>query len=172
MWEGSSGHLLLLEACTAVEACCLAHGHTNTGTGSNAASCPTLCHWPSNRICLSDLDCAFSETLFSSATKYRQLLHELYAQLFISAVKEEEMGLTCLSPLFPAPSICAIAWSLQKYKSEEELITEVEYCYQYYPDLMSDILLRLAFKWLFSDQLILQVLNYFRPLHSPPQNYN
>lgn len=169
MWEGSSGRLLLLEACTAVEACCLAHGHTRTGTGSNAASCPTLCHWSSNRICLSDLDCA---TLFSSSTKYRQLLHELYPQLFISAVKKGEMGLTCLSPLFPAPFICAIARSLQKYKSEEELITEVEYCYQYYQNLMSHILLKLAFKWLFSDQLTLQVLNYFRPLHSPPQNYN
>lgn len=104
---------LLLEACIAVAACCLTHGHTSTGTALNAASCSTVCHWP-NRICLSNLDCTFWP--FSSATKYRQLLHELYPQLFISAVKEGEMGLACPSPLFPAPFIvwnCLISAEIQ-----------------------------------------------------------
>lgn len=160
MWEGSSRHLLLLEACTAVEACCLARGHTSKGTGSNTASYPIVCRWPRNRICLSNL---VSATPFSSATKYNWCMNSTY--------RKEEMGLACPSPLLQAPFIvCNCLISAEILIRRNKIIKKVEYCYQYYQNLMSDILLKLAFKWLLNDQFILQVWNYCRPLHSPPQN--
>lgn len=50
---------------------------------------------------------------------------------------------------------------MQKYKSEGvKWIKKAGYCYKYYQNLKSGILLKLDFKFLFNDQFILQVLKY------------
>lgn len=134
---------MLLEACTAVGACCLTHRHTSTGTGSNTV--PQSAIDKATEFAFQKHDCTMP---FSSVTKYRQLLHELYSQLFHQCcrVEEGEMGLAFPSPLLPAPLIVCNFLISAEIQIRRSKIKEVEYCHQYYQNLKSDILLKLAFK--------------------------